>query len=95
MMTNTERQQEFYDQTLYHLARRICFERIMLDWTQEDLAKHAGVSPNTVTNLERGSAVSLEVLCKICLALGLGVEVAFKDVSQAKLDRYKNFKEDN
>lgn len=60
----------------------------MVGWSSRDLAAHAGVTPNTVTNLEMGRPVRLSTLDKIRAAFtkaglkftvtrdGVGVHIA-------------------
>ncbi len=50
--------------------------RGLLGWTIRDLMKQAGVSPNTVINLERGGTVRPETEAKLVEAFAaFGVEI--------------------
>jgi transcriptional regulator with XRE-family HTH domain len=54
------------------LADRVIVERARRDWSQEDLAREAGVSPTTVAKLETGRrATRARTLYKIATALGV------------------------
>jgi transcriptional regulator with XRE-family HTH domain len=54
------------------LADRVILERARRDWSQEDLAREAGVSPTTVAKLETGRrATRARTLYKIATALGV------------------------
>lgn len=52
-----------------HLGERIRMRRTAKGWTQEDLADEAGVSTNTIGNLESGKRGRLLTLPKIARAL--------------------------
>ncbi|ENU15136.1 MULTISPECIES: helix-turn-helix transcriptional regulator [Acinetobacter] len=52
------------------LYERLRKERLYLEMTQSDVATRAGVSVNTVSNLEAGRNVSFENL--VCVAMVLG-----------------------
>lgn len=52
-------------------STRIHDARVERGWTQEVLAKHAGVSRPTVARVERGDDVSTATLAKVADALGL------------------------
>ncbi len=54
------------------LADRLIQERARRDWSQEDLAREAGVSPTTVAKVEKGrSGARARTLYKIATALGI------------------------
>ena len=52
------------------LCERLRKERLYLEMTQADVATRAGVSVNTVSNLEAGRNVSFENLIRVAMVLG-------------------------
>lgn len=52
-------------------ADEVRAERARRDWTQEELAAAAGISRATVTRIERGDTVSLDVVGSVGRALGI------------------------
>jgi transcriptional regulator with XRE-family HTH domain len=55
----------------YKFGKRIKFERIKRDLTQEQLAEMAKIGRTTITNLERNtSSPTLDVVEKLAKALG-------------------------
>jgi transcriptional regulator with XRE-family HTH domain len=55
----------------YKFGKRIKFERIKLDWSQEILAEKANISRSTITSVERNtSSPTLDVVEKLAKALG-------------------------
>lgn len=44
-------------------------------WTQEQLAKEAGVERKTITRLETKGEMTLKNICKVCIALGLLIDL--------------------
>lgn len=56
---------------LVDLASRIRSERLNRDLTQQQLADGAGVSVDTIRNLEAGDNTTLAVFVKVLRALGL------------------------
>jgi transcriptional regulator with XRE-family HTH domain len=57
------------------VAGRIRKARVARDWTEIELAEHAGVSRPTVARVERGDDISTATLAKVAGALGLRVEL--------------------
>lgn len=54
------------------LADRVILERARRDWSQEDLARAAGVSPATVAKVEKGrGSTRARTLYKIATALSV------------------------
>ena len=54
------------------LADRLILERARRDWSQEDLAREAGISPATVAKAEKGrGGTRARTLFKIATAFGL------------------------
>ncbi len=54
------------------LADRLIVERARRDWSQEDLAREAGISPATVAKVEKGrGGTRARTLFKIATAFGL------------------------
>jgi transcriptional regulator with XRE-family HTH domain len=54
------------------LADRVILERARRDWSQEDLAREAGVSPATIAKVETGrGGTRARTLYKIAAALGI------------------------
>lgn len=52
------------------LCERLRTERLAQQMTQAEVAARAGVSPNTVSNLEAGRSVTLANLVRIAMVLG-------------------------
>ena len=52
------------------LCERLRKERLYLEMTQADVATRAGISVNTVSNLEAGRNVSFENLVRVAMVLG-------------------------
>ena len=52
------------------LCERLRKERLYLEMTQSDVATRAGISVNTVSNLEAGRNVSFENLVRVAMVLG-------------------------
>jgi transcriptional regulator with XRE-family HTH domain len=57
------------------LCERLRLERLTQDMTQADLAGRAGISPNTVSNLEAGRNVGLENVVRVAIVLGRSQEI--------------------
>lgn len=57
------------------LCERLRLERLTLKMTQADVAERAGVSANTVSNLETGRNVSFENMIRIAMVLGRSKEL--------------------
>ncbi len=53
--------------------KAIRIKRIERDWTQEDLAKAAGVTPGTIGRVERGEDCTLETMERIAAAFGCSI----------------------
>ncbi len=54
------------------LADRVILERVRRDWSQEDLACEAGISPATVAKVEKGrGGIRARTLYKIAAAFGM------------------------
>jgi len=58
------------DYILKELGSRIRDIRIGRSMTQQDLSKHAGVSFSTVTRIEKGIGVNLDLFIKVLSSLG-------------------------
>jgi transcriptional regulator with XRE-family HTH domain len=56
---------------LAELGRRLARNRLARNWTQDDLAREAGVGPATVQRLEGGRSVQMRSMIRIMRALGL------------------------
>ena len=52
--------------------------------SKADLRKAAGIAPNTMTRLRRDEEVTLTVLNKICITLGVNIGDIMEFVSDAK-----------
>ena len=61
--------------TMMAIAAKIHDARVGGNWTQSELAEHAGVSRPTVARIERGDDVSTATLAKVLAALGMKVEL--------------------
>lgn len=60
-------------------------------WSQEELAKRAGVSRNTVAAIEQGKAnPTIGALSSICDALGFWLHVALAEVKPDVVDERKD-----
>jgi transcriptional regulator with XRE-family HTH domain len=57
------------------LCERLRSERLALQMTQADVAGRAGVSTNTVSNLEAGRNVGFESIVRVAMVLGRGKEL--------------------
>ena len=53
-----------------YYVKGFCKERLYLEMTQADVATRAGISVNTVSNLEAGRNVSFENLVRVAMVLG-------------------------
>jgi transcriptional regulator with XRE-family HTH domain len=58
------------EEVVTSLCERLRKERLYLEMTQADVATRAGVSVNTVSNLEAGRNVSFENLVRVAMVLG-------------------------
>lgn len=58
------------------LCERLRKERLAQQWTQADVAARAGISVNTVSNLEAGKSVAFEKLVCVAILLGRSDEMA-------------------
>src|SRR5579862_4328290 len=63
------------------IGRRIIFFRTLQRLRQVDLARAAGVSRDTITEIEAGRPAMMATLLKICEALGVESSALFGDVS--------------
>jgi transcriptional regulator with XRE-family HTH domain len=61
------------EQALCEQLKRI---RLSRNITQEQLAREAGLSPWTISNLERGQGVSLDTFIRVMAALGIQQNLA-------------------
>lgn len=52
------------------LCARLKQERLVQEWTQAELAKRAGITVSTLSNLESGKNISFETLVKVAMVLG-------------------------
>ncbi len=57
-----------------NIAERLAHARSVRDWTQLELARHAGVSQSTIGNIESGSRKSPRELLAIAAAVGVSPE---------------------
>lgn len=53
-------------------------ERENYGWTQQELAKKAGLPQSTVARIEKGANTSMDTISKIANAFGKGVVLSFK-----------------
>lgn len=61
------------------LADRVIMERARRDWSQEDLAREADVSPATIAKVETGrGSTRVRTLYKIATALGVDAEELYE-----------------
>ncbi len=69
-------------QAKQNLAHRIRLYRTALDWSQDDLARHAKLAQATVSQIERCQKTpSLSSLIAICNALKIPLKAIFEEVS--------------
>ena len=52
------------------LCTRLKQERLVQEWTQAELARRAGITVSTLSNLEAGKNISFETLVKVAMVLG-------------------------
>lgn len=52
------------------LCSRLRQDRLIMQWTQAELARRAGITVSTLSNLEAGKNISLETLVKVAMVLG-------------------------
>ena len=69
------------------LADRLILERARRDWSQEDLAREAGISPATVAKVEKGrGGTRARTLFKIATAFGLDATELYELVRERSGD---------
>ena len=56
---------------------------------KKDLIVAAGISPSTMAKLGKDEYVSIEVLVKVCIALGVNIGDVMDVVDTAPLNQYK------
>lgn len=66
------------------LCERLRKERLALQMTQADVAVRAGISINTVSNLEAGRSVGFENVVRVAMVLGRSKEL--EELFLPKLD---------
>ena len=57
-------------EVMKQLAKQVQTKRLSMNWSQQALAKHSGVSFGVIKKFERTGKISLESLLYIALALG-------------------------
>lgn len=57
------------------LCARLKQERLLQEWTQAELAKRAGITVSTLSNLEAGKNISFSTLVKVAMVLGRSDEL--------------------
>lgn len=63
------------DEIVKTLCERLRQARIRRQFTQAELAQRAGVGVNTVSNLEAGRNVGIDVVVRVAMVLGLAHEL--------------------
>lgn len=58
------------DEIVQLLCGRLRQERLVREWTQAELARRAGLSVSTLSNLEAGRNTSFETLVRVAMVLG-------------------------
>jgi len=58
------------DEVIKLLCGRLRTERLAQNLTQAELAQRAGVGVNTVSNMEAGRNISLDVVVRVAMVLG-------------------------
>ena len=77
-----------YETEYRQLGLRIAYYRKLRGLTQEQLAEQTGLTPNTVSRIERGLLTpSVETLCDICNALGTDADSILAAYIQADTAR--------
>lgn len=75
--------------TTQDYGKGIRAERKMRGWTQQQLAQKAGLSRQTIVDLEKGRNVSLFAFHKALITLGKGLYI--RDIGRLDLDRIADF----
>lgn len=68
-----------YNAEMNRLASAVAIrkERESYGWTQEQLAKEAGVPQSTVARIESGANTSMDTISKIATAFGKSLQISF------------------
>jgi transcriptional regulator with XRE-family HTH domain len=74
---------------LDRLSERLVQHRLNRNWTQDELARAAGISRRTLARLESGESTQLENFLRTLIALGLedGLERLVPDVPQSPIQQ--------
>lgn len=69
-----------------HIANEIHKARVAREWSLEKLAGEAGVSRQTITNIERGqSKITMDVMARVAQALDLRVSALISLAEQSAI----------
>lgn len=70
------------------LGKKIKLYRIMKEMTQQDLVDRTGISKRSISRLEQGESVNVDILFKVLLALDLGDNIEQLVPDQTKRPSY-------
>ena len=60
------------------------------DMTQADLRKVSGLSSGSMTKMRQSEPVSMEVLWKVCTAIGCNIEMLLSSISTTTIRRHRH-----
>lgn len=68
------------------LSKAVKILRLIRDWTQDDLAGHAGVSKRTVVRIEAGQSMKIPQMYRISKALNLTMPELLAEAEKYRKD---------
>lgn len=76
---------------LGEIGKRLAQYRLNINWTQQKLAREAGIALPTIKRLEAGESVQALSLLRVMRALGLlpNLEVAIPEVPESPIQKVK------
>ncbi len=77
-----------YQEYIRELGKKIKLYRISKEMSQQDLADKTGVSKRSLSRLEQGESVNVDILFKILLALDLGDNIELLVPDQTRRPSY-------
>ncbi len=77
-----------YQEYIRELGKKIKLYRISKEMSQQDLADNTGVSKRSLSRLEQGESVNVDILFKILLALDLGDNIELLVPDQTRRPSY-------
>ena len=84
-----------YQKYIKELGKKIKLYRISKEMSQQDLADKTGVSKRSLSRLEQGESVNVDILFKILLALDLGNNIELLVPDQTRRPSYYLEKKDD